>query len=53
MANVNKIELNGRPVPVVAFFGTRGGVGKSTISSSMAELILSAPGYSNKPPNDS
>ncbi|MHC4474285.1 MAG: hypothetical protein ACYTEL_01485 [Planctomycetota bacterium] len=51
MANVNNIELNGRPVPVIAFFGTRGGVGKSTISSYMAELILAAPGYNRNPPN--
>jgi cellulose biosynthesis protein BcsQ len=51
MAYQHSIEMEGLPVPIIAFFGTRGGVGKSTISQYTAELILSAPGYNGKPPN--
>ena len=47
----HNIEIEGRPVPILAFFGTRGGVGKSTISQYIAELLLSAPGYNGKHPN--
>lgn len=51
MAYQHEIEMEGHRVPVIAFFGTRGGVGKSTASQYMAELVLSAPGYQGKHPN--
>lgn len=37
-----RITKDGRRVPVVAFFGTKGGVGKTTISRRFAELITMA-----------
>jgi cellulose biosynthesis protein BcsQ len=37
-----RITNNGRQIPVVAFFGTKGGVGKTTISKRFAELMTLA-----------
>lgn len=37
-----RITKNGRRIPVVAFFGTKGGVGKTTISRRFAELVTMA-----------
>jgi cellulose biosynthesis protein BcsQ len=37
-----RIVKNGNPIPVVAFFGTKGGVGKTTIARRFAELITLA-----------
>src|ERR1044071_7304805 len=37
-----RVTNNGRGIPVVAFFGTKGGVGKTTISKRFAELMTLA-----------
>lgn len=42
MAIDTRITNNGRRIPVVAFFGTKGGVGKTTISKRFAELMTLA-----------
>lgn len=42
-----RIIRNGRGVPVVAFFGTKGGVGKTTIARRFAELVTLAPSGPN------
>lgn len=42
MTNEIRIIKGGRDIPVVAFFGTKGGVGKTTISQRFAELITLA-----------
>lgn len=42
MAIDTRITNNGRRIPVVAFFGTKGGVGKTTISKRFAELVTLA-----------
>lgn len=34
-------------VPIIAFFGTKGGVGKTTISSRFAEYVTYGPGNPN------
>ncbi len=47
----NEIVRNNRQVPVISFFGTRGGVGKSTIAQYVAELLLSAPGTDGNGPS--
>lgn len=47
----NEITRNSRQVPVISFFGTRGGVGKSTVAQYVAELLLSAPGIDGNGPS--
>jgi cellulose biosynthesis protein BcsQ len=42
-----QIQRNGSRVPVVAFFGTKGGVGKTTIARRFAELVTLAKGSPN------
>jgi len=42
-----RIMRNGQRVPVVAFFGTKGGVGKTTIAKRFAELVASSPAQPN------
>jgi len=42
MTNDTRIVRHGSPIPVVAFFGAKGGVGKTTISRRFAELITLA-----------
>ncbi len=42
MAIDTRVTNNGRRIPVVAFFGTKGGVGKTTISKRFAELMTLA-----------
>ncbi|MCX5673868.1 MAG: AAA family ATPase [Planctomycetota bacterium] len=42
MAADLRIMRNGHRVPVVAFFGTKGGVGKTTIAREFAELVTGA-----------
>lgn len=37
-----RIMRNGQRIPVVAFFGTKGGVGKTTIARRFAELVTLA-----------
>lgn len=39
------------PIPVLAFFGAKGGVGKTTISRTFAELITCGQGRNNVHPN--
>jgi len=42
-----RLTHNGARVPVVAFFGTKGGVGKTTIARRFAELVTLAPSAPN------
>lgn len=42
MVSDQRVTRNGRPVPVVAFFGTKGGVGKTTIARRFAEHVTLA-----------
>src|SRR5438270_9696553 len=42
-----KIEVNGRHIPVVAFFGTKGGVGKTTITDKFSRLVVRGPKQPN------
>ena len=42
MAMDTKVMNRGKRVPVVAFFGTKGGVGKTTISRRFAEMVTKA-----------
>src|SRR5258708_4508276 len=42
-----RITRHGQRVPVVAFFGTKGGVGKTTIARRFAELVTLAPSSPN------
>ena len=36
------ITRNGKKIPIVAFFGARGGVGKTTIARKFAEHVVKA-----------
>ena len=47
MAMDTKIMNRGKRIPVVAFFGTKGGVGKTTISRRFAEMVTLAPSAPN------
>ncbi len=42
MAIDTRITKGGKRIPVVAFFGTKGGVGKTTIARRFAELVTLA-----------
>ncbi|HLG06160.1 MAG TPA: ParA family protein [Gemmatimonadales bacterium] len=42
-----RVTSRGKRIPVVAFFGAKGGVGKTTISRQFAELITLAPSAPN------
>jgi len=41
------IRHQGKTIPVVAFFGTKGGVGKTTIAKRFAELVTMSPSSPN------
>lgn len=45
------ITRRGKEIPVLAFFGTRGGVGKSTIARLFAELVTTATDRDGSHPN--
>src|SRR5205085_12358403 len=50
-AESHVISREGREIPVIAFFGAKGGVGKTTIARLFAELVISASDQSGRHPN--
>src|SRR2546421_9699037 len=50
-AESHVISREGREIPVIAFFGAKGGVGKTTIARLFAELVISASDRDGRHPN--
>ena len=48
---MHRIERDGTPIPVVAFYSVQGGVGKSTLARKFAELVTRASGEQGRHPN--
>lgn len=46
-----EIRIGGNPIPVIAFFGAKGGVGKTTIAKTFAELVTCASARDGRHPN--
>lgn len=49
--NIEGLQIEGRKVPIVAFYSVQGGVGKSTLARKFAELVTVAPGRDGLKPN--
>lgn len=45
------VKRDGKDIPVIAFFGAKGGVGKTTIARTIAELVTAASDRDNRHPN--